>query len=67
MSAIQKELCRVCKNLIESVKENSFYPFCSERCKSIDLGRWFSGEYNISEPVSEEDLDELAESESDTA
>ncbi|MAY62179.1 MAG: DNA gyrase inhibitor YacG [Rhizobiales bacterium] len=27
------------------------YPFCSERCRSIDLNRWFSGSYAI--PVSE--------------
>lgn len=29
------------------------YPFCSKRCKEIDLNRWFSGAYAI--PVTEED------------
>ncbi|MGE3181121.1 MAG: DNA gyrase inhibitor YacG [Phycisphaerae bacterium] len=23
------------------------YPFCSERCKMVDLGRWFNNEYSI--------------------
>ena len=30
---------------------NPFRPFCSERCKLIDLGRWVSGGYRI--PVNE--------------
>jgi uncharacterized protein len=32
------------------------YPFCSERCRLIDLGAWASGAYSIpGEPVIEED------------
>jgi endogenous inhibitor of DNA gyrase (YacG/DUF329 family) len=27
------------------------FPFCSERCQSIDLGKWASGAYKISSPV----------------
>jgi endogenous inhibitor of DNA gyrase (YacG/DUF329 family) len=26
-------------------------PFCSERCRSIDLGKWASGVYRISSPI----------------
>ncbi len=26
---------------------NPFRPFCSERCKLIDLGKWAEGEYSI--------------------
>lgn len=26
---------------------NPFRPFCSERCRTIDLGKWASGEYRI--------------------
>jgi endogenous inhibitor of DNA gyrase (YacG/DUF329 family) len=29
------------------------YPFCSQRCKAIDLNRWLSGAYAI--PVRDED------------
>ena len=27
--------------------ENVFRPFCSERCKMIDLGAWAESEYSI--------------------
>ncbi len=26
-----------------------FFPFCSERCKLVDLGKWFEGEHRISD------------------
>jgi uncharacterized protein len=25
----------------------SWFPFCSERCKQVDLGRWLTGQYVI--------------------
>jgi len=31
-------------------------PFCSHRCKLIDLGKWLGGEHVISEPLGEKDL-----------
>jgi hypothetical protein len=31
------------------------FPFCSDRCKLIDLGRWLDGKYQI--PVAEQDDD----------
>jgi len=36
--------------------ENSWRPFCSERCKLIDLGAWATERYRV--PVTEE-KDEL--------
>lgn len=33
------------------------YPFCSPRCKDIDLNRWLSGSYVIPGPPLEEDDD----------
>ena len=41
--------CPICKRPIEDPKpgEKSFFPFCSERCKLIDLGRWLGGKYQI--------------------
>jgi endogenous inhibitor of DNA gyrase (YacG/DUF329 family) len=33
--------------------DNVDRPFCSERCRLIDLGNWSSEEYHISEPVTE--------------
>jgi endogenous inhibitor of DNA gyrase (YacG/DUF329 family) len=36
----------------------STFPFCSDRCKLIDLGRWLDGKYQV--PVVEEDGDETS-------
>ena len=32
------------------------FPFCSDRCKMIDLGHWFAEDYKISRPVDPSDL-----------
>ena len=32
-------------------------PFCSRRCKLVDLGKWFSEEHLISRTLSHEDSD----------
>lgn len=33
--------CPTCGNLAPFTKDNRWRPFCSERCKLIDLGAWF--------------------------
>ena len=39
------------------------FPFCSDRCRILDLGKWASGDYNISSPIQDPDLlEELARS-----
>lgn len=38
--------CPVCKKLTEW-ENNGWRPFCSERCRLIDLGAWASEEYRI--------------------
>jgi len=35
-------------------------PFCSERCKLVDLGKWFNGEHVISEPLRPEHFEKYA-------
>jgi len=58
-------VCPVCKNKT-TWEENPWKPFCSERCKLIDLGKWFSEEYRIEgkETMSKE---QNAESEEQTS
>jgi endogenous inhibitor of DNA gyrase (YacG/DUF329 family) len=46
--------CPICRKATDSSK-NPEFPFCSERCRLIDLGKWASERYVISEPVVEED------------
>lgn len=35
------------------------FPFCSERCRLADLGRWFREDYKVSRGIEPDDLDEL--------
>ncbi len=42
------------------------FPFCSERCRAIDLGKWASEKYVISEPLVEEFEEEQPEKSGDT-
>jgi len=39
--------CPTCKRMVEWSAVNPFRPFCSERCKLIDLGAWFSEEHRV--------------------
>ena len=41
--------CPVCSKSFEaaSLDEMPSFPFCSERCRLIDLGRWVDGAYVI--------------------
>jgi endogenous inhibitor of DNA gyrase (YacG/DUF329 family) len=49
--------CPTCGNAVAWVPENKWKPFCSERCKLIDLGEWATEKYKV--PVQEVDgLDE---------
>jgi endogenous inhibitor of DNA gyrase (YacG/DUF329 family) len=58
-------VCPICKKPVDEPKEGerSFFPFCSERCKLIDLGRWLNGAYQI--PVKDDDEAHDGETSSD--
>jgi endogenous inhibitor of DNA gyrase (YacG/DUF329 family) len=47
--------CPICRTATES-KSSPDFPFCSERCRIIDLGNWSSEKYKISEPVIDETI-----------
>jgi endogenous inhibitor of DNA gyrase (YacG/DUF329 family) len=44
-----------------SLKDNPDRPFCSERCRIIDLGNWASEDYSVSVPLA--DVDESVDRE----
>jgi hypothetical protein len=51
--------CPIChRPLGEGEAPAPYRPFCSQRCKTVDLGGWLTGAYRISRPLSEEELDE---------
>ena len=41
--------CPICKKHVTG--KDAEFPFCSDRCRLIDLGKWASGAYVISSPV----------------
>ena len=43
--------CPTCRKLV--MRTDPEFPFCSERCRLIDLGKWASGGYVISTPLNE--------------
>jgi endogenous inhibitor of DNA gyrase (YacG/DUF329 family) len=50
--------CPTCKTIVLAGAAD--FPFCSDRCRLIDLGKWASGGYVISSPIHDPDvLDEL--------
>jgi endogenous inhibitor of DNA gyrase (YacG/DUF329 family) len=50
--------CPICRRPVpDDGPGASLRPFCSERCKKIDLAAWLDGAYRISRPLQEEDLD----------
>jgi len=49
--------CPQCGASTEWNPQNRFRPFCSERCKMIDLGAWATERYRV--PVVEPDETEL--------
>ena len=44
-----KVKCPICRQPVKPTAED--FPFCSERCRLIDLGKWASGQYVVSSPV----------------
>ncbi|NUN06346.1 MAG: DNA gyrase inhibitor YacG [Bdellovibrio sp.] len=58
-----KVKCPQCGLLTLYSTENSFRPFCSERCRLIDLGEWASDSYRI--PVTTPSSDSLSSDEED--
>jgi endogenous inhibitor of DNA gyrase (YacG/DUF329 family) len=45
--------CPICKKATKTTDVD--FPFCSDRCRLIDLGKWASGGYVISSPVTDAD------------
>ncbi len=42
-----KVSCPNCKAEVEYSTDNKFRPFCSERCRLIDLGQWAEESYSV--------------------
>lgn len=53
--------CPTCGTLV--LRQDEDFPFCSDCCRILDLGKWASGAYRISSPILDpevlEGLDEM--------
>ena len=51
--------CPVCRKITRYTVDNPYRPFCSERCRMIDLGQWLEEDYRVAgEPAAHEVPDE---------
>jgi endogenous inhibitor of DNA gyrase (YacG/DUF329 family) len=59
-----KSSCPICRRAFDplSLADRSTLPFCGERCRQVDLCRWFDGRYAIASPITDpETLDEIVD------
>jgi len=54
-AAVNQIKCPICRK--ETRQGDPFFPFCSQRCKLVDLGAWATGRYRISGPLKAQDGD----------
>lgn len=55
--------CPICQTEIHEEEPKPYRPFCSVRCKKIDLGNWLTGTYTLPREMGPEDWEELNEEE----
>ena len=61
-------VCPTCKKVIENAPDDfPSRPFCSGRCKLVDLGNWLDGVYRISGPAADLDSTNQAEKQAENA
>ena len=56
-------LCPTCRKVValeEALRPPSF-PFCTDRCRMVDLGRWFEEDYKIPRPLGPDDHEAIEE------
>jgi uncharacterized protein len=56
--------CPICRKPV--APDGADRPFCSTRCKNVDLGRWLNEEYRISTPVEPEAENGVAQDQVET-
>jgi endogenous inhibitor of DNA gyrase (YacG/DUF329 family) len=50
--------CPTCEKVVDWVAPNKFRPFCSDRCRLIDLGEWADGNRYIPSDADHDDVTE---------
>lgn len=44
---MRRSSCPICSKHVERPPANGFFPFCSKRCRLVDLGAWLGGDYRL--------------------
>jgi uncharacterized protein len=57
-------LCVYCR---QRPVDPAWRPFCSERCRTVDLGRWLTGGYRVAGDRADEPVDHAGQDEADSA
>ena len=54
---MKRARCPTCKQAVETdpAQRPKDYPFCSERCRLLDLSKWLQGEFRVQATVQPED------------
>ncbi|RKY22717.1 MAG: DNA gyrase inhibitor YacG [Planctomycetota bacterium] len=65
-----KHICPICHKTVkapsrEHPEDARFFPFCSRRCKLIDLGAWLDADYRIISELQSQDTGEQSVTSSD--
>jgi endogenous inhibitor of DNA gyrase (YacG/DUF329 family) len=61
---VLKLRCPICKKVVKNGDPE--FPFCSDRCRTIDLGKWANGAYVVASPAdAEEQIRESTPEDSD--
>ena len=54
-AAVRKVPCPTCHQPAVFAPTNRWRPFCSERCRSADLGAWASEQYRVAATVTDDE------------
>lgn len=56
---MREYVCSTCqKRVTYTVRLPKRYPFCSQRCQMVDLGKWLLEEYSIDRGLTPDDLED---------
>lgn len=55
----------MCRKGVELRPANLYFPFCSQRCRQVDLGKWMGEEYRVASKAADEQEDELPPTDGD--
>ncbi|HLL53708.1 MAG TPA: DNA gyrase inhibitor YacG [Myxococcaceae bacterium] len=57
-SSSSKHSCPICRKPSAPRAANPSYPFCSPRCRTVDLGKWLGEEYRVPDRAGGEDRED---------